>query len=501
MLTREDIDQIRDRGSELHTVEKQLERFEKGFPYARLKAPASVGSGISVFNDTEKKEIAAYFDTSKGAYNICRFVPASGAATRMFKDLFALRSALEGKSVEEQQSFLLSDATAKQFFNNLDRYPFYADLPAEELASPLDVLDLLLTQKGLDYGMLPKGLLKFHAHMGQTRTAFEEHLHEAARIMLPGKTVKVHFTVSEEHLEGFKSLEQEIVPKLRKQYGVRFVVSYSFQKKETDTIAVDMNNAPFRDEQGALVFRPGGHGALLQNLGDIESEVLFINNIDNVSPERNSANRVLHKKVLAGTLLQAREKVFGLLVQLEDALSEEVADAAARWLREEAFTVFPDDFSQKSLPERAAWLREVLDRPLRVCGMVRNEGEPGGGPFYVEDTQGNIALQIVESSQVDPDDAAQQELFRKASHFNPVDIVCSTTDRHGKKYRLPEFTDEETGFISKKSVRGKELKALELPGLWNGSMARWITLFVEIPGSTFTPVKTVFDLLREDHRE
>ncbi|MDF1571644.1 MAG: DUF4301 family protein [Bacteroidales bacterium] len=501
MLFREDIDQIRDRGSDLRTLEKQLERFQKGFPYARLKAPASVGNGISAFTDTEKKEIADYFDTSKRAYNICRFVPASGAATRMFKDLFALRSALEGKSVEEQQSFLLSDATAKQFFNDLDRYPFYADLPAEEHASPLDVLDLLLTQKGLDYGMLPKGLLKFHTHKGRTRTAFEEHLHEAAHIMLPGKTVKVHFTVSEEHLDGFKSLEKKIVPKLREQYGVRFVVSYSFQKKETDTIAVDMTNAPFRDEQGALVFRPGGHGALLQNLWDIDSEVLLINNIDNVSPERTSANRVLHKKVLAGTLLQAREKVFGLLDQLEDTLSEEVADAAARWLREVAFTVFPDDFSQKSLPERAAWLREVLDRPLRVCGMVRNEGEPGGGPFYVEDTQGNTALQIVESSQVDPDDATQQELFRKASHFNPVDIVCSTIDRHGKKYRLPEFTDEETGFISKKSVRGKELKALELPGLWNGSMARWITLFVEVPGSTFTPVKTIFDLLREDHRE
>ena len=501
MLTREDIDQIRGRGSDPRTVEKQLERFQKGFPYARLKTPASVGTGISVFSDTEKKEIAAYFDTSKDAHSICRFVPASGAATRMFKDLFAMRSALEDKSVAEQQSFLLSDDTAKRFFNDLDRYPFYADLPSEEHASPLDTLDLLLTKKGLDYGMLPKGLLKFHTHKGQTRTAFEEHLHEAARIMLPGKTVRVHFTVSEEHLEGFKSLEKKILPKLREQYGVRFAVDYSFQKRETDTIAVDMNNAPFRDEQGALVFRPGGHGALLQNLEEIESEVVMINNIDNVSPERNSTNRVLHKKVLAGRLLQAREQVFGLLDKLESELSEEAADAAAQWLRKVAFTVFPDDFSLKSLHERAAWLREMLDRPVRVCGMVRNEGEPGGGPFYVEDTQGNTALQIVESSQVDPGDDAQQELFRKASHFNPVDIVCSIMDRHGNKYNLSGYADEETGFISKKSMQGKELKALELPGLWNGSMARWITLFVEIPGSTFTPVKTIFDLLREDHRE
>lgn len=501
MLTSKDIDQIRERGSDPRVVEAQLERFREGFTYARLKAPASAGKGIIVFTDSEKKEIAAVFDTGKGTYDISRFVPASGAATRMFKDLFTLRSALEGKSVEEQQSVLLSDATAKQFFNDLDRYPFYADLPMEEHASPLDVLDLLLTKKGLDYGMLPKGLLKFHTHKNQTRTACEEHLHEAARIMLPGKNVKVHFTVSEEHLDGFRSLENEIVPKLQEQYQVRFRVTYSFQKKETDTIAVDMDNAPFRDEQGALVFRPGGHGALLRNLEDVESDLLFINNIDNVSPERNSANRVLHKKVLAGTLLQTREKIFSFLQQLGDSGSETVVEEAVQWLREQVFAVIPDDFSARSLPERVTLLIDLLDRPLRVCGMVRNEGEPGGGPFFVEDTRGNIALQIVESSQVDPEDASQQELFRKASHFNPVDIVCSTRDRHGNSYHLQDYVDAETGLISKKSVQGKDLRALELPGLWNGSMARWITLFVEIPGSTFTPVKTIFDLLRKEHRE
>jgi hypothetical protein len=501
MLTREDYDQIRDRGSDPRTVEAQLERFKEGFPYIRLKAPASAGKGIIVFSDSEKRDIATYFDTGKGSYDICRFVPASGAATRMFKDLFSLRSALEGKTIEEQQAILLSDAAARQFFNDLDRYPFYSDLPLEEHASPRDVLDLLLTDKGLDYGMLPKGLLKFHTHKNTARTAFEEHLHEAARIMLPGKTVKVHFTVSEEHLDGFKSLEKEIVPKLQAQYQVRFRVSYSFQKKETDTIAVDLNNAPFRDEQGGLVFRPGGHGALLRNLGDVAADILFINNIDNVSPERNSPNRALHKKVLAGTLLQTREKVFGLLQQLEGAGSEAAVADAVQWLTEQLFAVMPADFSGKTQSEQVAWLREMLNRPVRVCGMVRNEGEPGGGPFFVEDSRGNTALQIVESSQVDPGDPLQQELFRKASHFNPVDIVCSTMDRHGNRYDLEEYVDGETGFISKKSVKGKDLKALELPGLWNGSMARWITLFVEIPGSTFTPVKTIFDLLREAHRE
>ena len=501
MLGKEDIRQIRERGSDPENIKKQLQRFKEGFPYARLKAPATVGNGISAYDEKEKEEIAAYFDARKGSYEICRFVPASGAATRMFKALYAIRDALEGKSVEQQQAYLLTDDTAKQFFNDLNQYPFYPDLPVEEHASPMDVLEMLLTEKGLNYGMLPKGLLKFHAHKGATRTAFEEHLHEAALIMLPEKIINIHFTVSEEHINGVRGIEREIVPQLQEQYGVTFRISYSFQKKETDTIAVDMDNVPFRDEAGSLVFRPGGHGALLGNLEDIEGDLLFINNIDNVSPERNSVNRVLHKKVLAGRLMQVRDRVFELLEQLATEVTDEVIDSAAQWLKEVACTVIPGDFSEKSRQEKATWLREKLNRPVRVCGMVRNEGEPGGGPFFMEDTNGNTGLQIVESSQVDTEDAGQKALFSQASHFNPVDIVCSTRDRHGNNYNLSEYIDEETGFISEKSVMGKALKALELPGLWNGSMAGWFTLFVEIPASTFTPVKTVFDLMRPAHRE
>lgn len=501
MLSTEDIRQIRERGSDPQIIEKQLERFREGFPYARLKAPATAGKGITVFSEAEKREIAASFDNKKGNLDICRFVPASGAATRMFKALYELMEALQGKSTEQQQAFLLHDDTARQFFNDLDRYPFYADLPLEEHATPLDILELLLTAKGLDYGMLPKGLLKFHTHRGTTFTAFAEHLHESARILLPANNVNVHFTVSEEHLEGFRRLEKEIVPKLQEQYGAAFRITYSFQKKATDTIAADLDNTPFRDEAGKLVFRPGGHGALLGNLGDIESDLIFINNIDNVSPARNSENRMLHKKLLAGRLLQAREQVFALVEQLESDASQAVVDAAAEWLSEVACMEMSAGFQGMSLPEKAAWLRTKLDRPMRVCGMVRNEGEPGGGPFFMEDTHGITALQIVESSQVNMDDADQKALFREASHFNPVDIVCSTRDRLGNRYPLENFVDAETGFISHKSVKGKDLKALELPGLWNGSMAGWITLFVEVPGSTFTPVKTVFDLLRDAHRE
>lgn len=501
MLGKEDIRQIRERGSDPENIKKQLQRFKEGFPYARLKAPATVGNGISAYDEKEKEEIAAYFDARKGSYEMCRFVPASGAATRMFKALYAIRDALEGKSVEQQQAYLLTDDTAKQFFNDLNQYPFYPDLPVEEHASPLDVLDMLLTEKGLNYGMLPKGLLKFHAHKGATRTAFEEHLHEAALIMLPEKIINIHFTVSEEHINGFRGLEREIVPQLQEQYGAAFRISYSFQKKETDTIAVDLDNVPFRDEAGSLIFRPGGHGALLGNLEDIEGDLLFINNIDNVSPERNSVNRVLHKKVLAGRLLQVRDRVFELLEELDTKVTDEVIDSATQWLKEVACALIPGDFSGKSRQEKATWLRQHLNRPVRICGMVRNEGEPGGGPFFMEDTNGNTALQIVESSQVDTEDAGQQALFSQASHFNPVDIVCSIRDRHGNKYNLSEYIDEETGFISEKSVRGNALKALELPGLWNGSMAGWMTLFAEIPASTFTPVKTVFDLLRPAHRE
>ena len=349
--------------------------------------------------------------------------------------------------------------------------------------------------------MLPKGMLKFHVQGEISRTAFEEHLHEAARIILPAKDVMVHFTVSEEHLDGFRKTEKELVPQLQDRYGVTYRISYSFQKKETDTIAVDPGNTPFRDENGNLVFRPGGHGALLENLNVLDNDLLFINNIDNVSPDRNSKNRVLHKKVLAGTLLQVRDQLFRLIDQLEQYPSRDEIQRAEKWLTEVANFEIPEDYFTLSEGEKLDWLLSGLDRPIRVCGMVKNEGEPGGGPYFVKDTRGITSLQIVESSQVDHGDLEQEEIFQKASHFNPVDIVCSVRNRKGDRYDLTVYVDQETGFVSHKSVKGKDLKALELPGLWNGSMSGWITIFVEIPGSTFTPVKTIFDLLRKEHRD
>lgn len=501
LFSREDLKQIVDRGSDPVVIHQQTEQFKTGFPFAELVKPATPTRGITSYGDEEKAELIDYFDRHRKGQTICRFVPASGAATRMFKSLFALSDSLRGKSTEEQQEFINTDDVARNFFNSLEEYPFFQDLSIHGNESPLEVLDRLLLEKGLNYGLLPKGMLKFHRYGEHSRTAFEEHLHEAARISESGEEVKLHFTVSEEHLKGFKKLEKMLVPKLKEQYGVTFRISYSFQKTETDTIAVDLQNSPIRDEKGKLVFRPGGHGALLQNLNDLTHDMVFINNIDNVSPDRNSEMRVLHKKMLGGVLLDVRNEAWELLSGLNGGTDAAVIVAAEEWLQETANRELPGSYKDWDIAERRNWLIKMIDRPVRVCGMVKNEGEPGGGPFFVKNSEGEVSPQIVESSQVDFDDEKQSAMFARSTHFNPVDLVCSLKNHAGDSFDLTQFVDSNTGFISEKSVRGNELKALELPGLWNGSMAGWITVFVEVPGETFTPVKTIFDLVRPEHKE
>ncbi len=500
MLEKQDLQQIRDRGSDPAHVMVQLERFNRGFPFAEIVEPASLSRGISAFSDEEKADLAAYYDQNTAAYDICRFVPASGAATRMFKTLFSLKDKFQGRSKEEQQHLAASDKEAQQFFGSLAAYPFYGDLSLSGEEAPAELLEMVLDEKGLNYGLLPKGLLKFHQYGAESRTAFEEHLHEAARMVGPDMEVNLHFTVSEEHLEGFLALEKALVPGLEKQYSVRFHISYSFQKPETDTIAVDMENRPFRDDEGKLVFRPGGHGALLDNLNELQYEIVFINNIDNISPDRNSDQRVLHKKMLGGLLMRLLEETGEMVAELKETPGDDDVATAAAWLQGRACVELPTFFQSMGREEQVAWLISMLDRPLRVCGMVRNEGEPGGGPFFVRNTDGEISLQIVEPSQVDTTIETQRALFRKSSHFNPVDLVCSLRSTGGTSFDLRRYVDPDTGFISEKSMKGRELKALELPGLWNGSMADWITVFAEIPAATFTPVKTVFDLVRPAHR-
>ncbi|MFC2080272.1 DUF4301 family protein [Bacteroidota bacterium] len=498
MFSQDDVAKIRQRGSDLELVYNQLERFKQGFPFTEIVAPASVDNGIIAFSDQEKTSLANYFDQQKESFDICRFIPASGAATRMFKDLFTIREKLQGMSNEEQLKHIRSDAEAKMFFNSINSFPFYADMPVKEDVSPSEILDALLTDEGLNYGNLPKGLIKFHKYKEGNRTAFEEHLYEAARIIGPGKKVKLHFTVSEEHLMGFQSLEKKIIPDLERKIGVDFELTYSFQKSATDTIAVDMKNNPFRDENGAIVFRPGGHGALIENLNDLTNEIIFINNIDNVSPDRNSKLRLLNKKVLGGMLLKSLDELNELhknIVSDDDLAIEN----AFSWLKNKAKVEIPEEVNTWNYESKKQWALKYLDKPLRVCGMVKNTGEPGGGPFFIRNQQGLVSLQIVEPSQIDTKDQQQSTLFKQSSHFNPVDIVCCVKKRDGGTYHLSEYVDHTKGFISLKSVKGKDLKALELPGLWNGSMEGWITLFVEIPAETFTPVKTVFDLIKPEH--
>lgn len=498
MFSKEEESKIIQRGSRPEQIQLQINRFLSGFPYANIVAPATIDKGILHFSHEEKKDIAAFFDAHKSAFNIGRFIPASGAATRMFKSLFTLYDDIQNMTKDDQYAYIKRDPDLLAFFNNLKLYPFYSDLHISHATPPSEIISKLLSEKGLNYGKLPKALLKFHTYPDECRTAFEEQLHEAVKLILPGKKVKIDFTVSEEHLIKFKTLEKEVVPGIEEKYHVELQLRYSFQKKGTDTIAVDQKNSPFKDENGELVFRPGGHGALLENLDDLDYGIVFINNIDNVSPEKNSELRIFNKKVLGGTLLNARIKAHQLMNEL-DSGTRNAPEKAIKWLEKFANIQVQEDFHTWAESKKHAWITHKLDRPIRVCGMVKNEGEPGGGPYFIKNKKGEVSLQIVEASQVDLENPQQKSLFLQSTHFNPVDIVCSVQRPDGSAYSLSDFVDQDTGFISEKSLKGRTLKALELPGLWNGSMSDWITIFVEIPAETFTPVKTIFDLIRPSH--
>lgn len=505
MFSKKDIEQIREHGMAPEEIERQIGRFRSGFPFADIVRPADPERGIITYTEKEQEQFAYRFEERKTGLKITKFVPASGAATRMFKDLYALRDTLTGKSREEQDRIVGADDRAVNFFGKLKQYPFHADLEAAAESGtpladrdPVDILELLLGDEGLGYGSLPKGLLKFHTYIKNSRTAFGEHLVESPAFCRSGNRVNMHFTVSPEHEQGFRELQERIVPGLEKAVGMTYDIGYSSQMASTDTIAVDMENRPFRDGSGRLIFRPGGHGALLENLDGIDADLIFISNIDNVAPERLHPLRIRSKRFLGGVLLKFREEVFALQEQL-DSDDPEALEDAFRWLREVGFIDVPVAVMELSAEKQRKWILAKLDRPIRVCGMVKNEGEPGGGPFFVRNASGEISLQIVELSQVNTADPATHAIVSESTHFNPVDLVCSVRDKNGKKYRLHDFRDPETGFISHKSMLGRDLKALELPGLWNGSMADWLTVFVEVPAATFSPVKTVFDLVRPEH--
>ena len=506
MLTSNDQKQLAEKGISPEKLEWQLSIFRKGIPFIKIDRPATPGDGIISLSDEEKQQLITKY-TSSDKIGKMKFVPASGAASRMFKLLYEY---LE----KNQKEAIPSEKMVTQFFNSLNSFAFYGELNAVsvkkgkelrkmlESAEYIEVLRLLLSSEGMNYGFLPKGLLKFHRYEDIARTPFEEHLVEAASYARSKNApVKVHFTVSPEHLTAFRQLLDRIGKAYEERFGVIFEVQFSIQKSSTDTLAVDLDNEPFRNADGTLLFRPGGHGALLDNLNDLDADVIFIKNIDNVVPEKKLDIVTQYKKALAGKLLEIQEKVFALLREFDDMVPSKIRlTEIHRFIRQQLFyepLALPEAEEVKNLTKR---LYHILNRPIRVCGVVKNLGEPGGGPFWAPNSMGDLSLQIIESSQVNKEDKKQMNLFNRATHFNPVDLVCSTKSYKGEKFNLAEYTDQNTCFISQKSKDGKVLKALELPGLWNGAMADWITVFVEVPVETFNPVKTVNDLLRPEHQ-
>lgn len=506
---------LKQKGISVKKVEQQIDYFIKGFPFTKLKAPAIKGNGLAVLNEDLVKKYFALFEKNAANISMLKFVPASGAATRMFKALFEFREKFKGTNDDVASLYQNKNFNAPaNFFNNIRQFPFYNELneillqlntSVQECIAKEDfnsIIDYLLTEKGMNYGALPKGLLKFHQYQHLSRTAMEEHLVEGA---LYGKgqhhAVNIHFTVSPEHRSRFEMLVEEKLHEYEKKYKVKYHITFSEQKASTDVIAVDLNNQPFRNNDGSLLFRPGGHGALIENLNELEAELIFIKNIDNVVPDRLKDETVKYKKALAGYLLYLVKQTHEYLLALEQKkYTETEINAMQLFATKELMIFLPDNFNTMALPEKARRLFEIFNRPMRVCGMVKNEGEPGGGPFWTIDSKGKVSLQIVESSQINLQDPQQKEIFNQSTHFNPVDLICYVNNYKGEKFNLLKYIDPETGFISEKSKEGKPLKAQELPGLWNGAMADWITIFVEVPLITFNPVKTVNDLLRNEHQ-
>lgn len=500
-FTKEDKEQLLNHGLTIQQAETQLEIFKNDTPQVRLATPATSGNGIIRLNQYQLRRFVKRYDQAD--VNAVKFTPASGAATRMFKLLHQFLTDFNPQK-ESLADFLKASGSEvlSHFFKNLRKLPFYPSLKAQMQVQHPDRRDestdefkyefvkFLLCD--MNYANLPKGLIPFHHYSGKTATPFEEHLKEAVKYLNRKKALRLHFTVSPEHMQSFKAT----FSKIRKQEeykDVPFKISYSVQDRSTDTLAVHLDNTPFRDKNNRLFFRPGGHGALLRNLNKIDADIIFIKNIDNVVLEKDLQQMANYKKALAGLLLTIQTRIFSLLRELDangvsDRLIETAEDFALEYFhRHKEFSTADE-------------IKEYFNRPIRVCGMVKNEGEPGGGPFWVRSKKEKYSLQIVESSQIDMDDTKQANILKKSTHFNPVDLVCGVKDYQGKKFDLEKFVNPDQSFIARKFKEGVPLKALELPGLWNGSMAYWNSIFVDVPLETFNPVKTVFDLLRPSHQ-
>lgn len=506
-----DLQQFEKKGITIEQIEKQLESYKNGFPYIRLVRAATLHNGIRQISESEIEAFKRKYIGSEKLKKL-KFVPASGAATRMFKALFEFEAAY---SMSDYDPNIIENEAYRQvkvFFENLKLFAFYPRLKQvlehsgkdiEKLSAQNqynEILDALLGKDGMNYRNLPKGLILFHHYPDNNRTSVEEHLVEgAAYARNSDNSVLIHLTVSPEHLSSFQQIVDEAKKRFEKELLVRYHIAYSVQKSATDTIAVDRENMVFREADGTILFRPAGHGALLENLNDLDADIIFIKNIDNVVPDKIRERTVLYKQVLAGLLMDYREKIHRYIRLLDEKAADKEMMKEIRQFIENELCVQLSDKTIAQEDEVKLYFNK-LNRPIRVCGMVKNSGEPGGGPFWAENPDGTVSLQIVETTQIDLKNMLQRTIFESSTHFNPVDIVCTIRDYKGKKFDLHKLVDDATGFISKKSKDGKKLKALELPGLWNGSMSDWNTIFVEVPAITFNPVKTVIDLIRPEHQ-
>ena len=513
-LTPADFSQLHHNQATVSRIREQLRIFSEGIPNTELKRPATLGDGILPLPEAEARRYAALFDAHKDNLTLTKFVPASGAATRMFKSLCEFLADFDPES--ETINAYVNQSRKKGsalnvFLVGLNKFPFYeavmqAVMQDAEYASwnkdmvHYHFIRQMLTAAEFDFANKPKGILPFHKYGGFVATPVYEHLKESVAYAGSQGNANVHFTISQEHLHEFTECIETVKPAIEAEAGITINYSFSYQQKHTDTLAVTLNNEPFRDEDGRLLFRPGGHGALIENLGGLDADIIFVKNIDNVGHDNTNAI-ALYKKALAGLLIELREQLFAWLDKMEkDELTETEIQEMITFAREKLLQYIPDDISKYTAQNRAEYIKQLFNRPIRVCGMVKNEGEPGGGPFWVEEEKGKYSLQIVESSQADLDNKAQHAIFASATHFNPVDLVCGIKDYKGNLFDLGAFTDPASGFIVYKNRMGRELKSYELPGLWNGAMAGWITLFAEVPLETFNPVKTVNDLLKPAHQ-
>lgn len=505
MLSEKDLQQLAAKGISPEKLEHQLEEFKTGFPFLKLEGPAAIGKGIIAPSaDDVNKYVKIWNEYKEGQRKIVKFVPASGAASRMFKDMFAFADADYDVPTTDFE---------KTYFANIEKFAFYNALDAllkqkkgkgiKELMAEGDYKSVakgMLDSDGLNYGQLPKGLLLFHKYEDGPRTPMEEHLVEAALYADSNGEANVHFTVSHEHLHLFKQKVSEKVDGYAKKFGVKYDISFSEQKPSTDTVAANPDGTPFRNEDGSLLFRPGGHGALIENLNEIDADVIFVKNIDNVVPDRLKPETTEWKQVIAGILISLQKKAFEYVELLDSGnYTHDQLVEIARFVKNDLCCV-KSDLKELEDAELVIYLKKKLNRPMRVAGVVKNVGEPGGGPFLAYNQDGTYSLQILESSQIDKKNETYMKYFTEGTHFNPVDLVCATKDYKGNAFNLPDYVDRTTGFISQKSKNGKDLQALELPGLWNGAMSDWNTIFVEVPLGTFNPVKTVNDLLREQHQ-